>query len=134
MTEMINKSENKVNPKRFLFLYIILSLIFLFFIYRLFLYQIVQGQVYFDQAEDNRTLEISDPSQRGIIYDRNGYILARNIPSYNIVVTPANLPDDEGAIQSIYRELSAVIDLPVNRGDVEEAAKKFYSLLQRFRN
>jgi penicillin-binding protein 2 len=125
MTEMINKSENKVNPKRFLFLYIILSLIFLFFIYRLFLYQIVQGQVYFDQAEDNRTLEISDPSQRGIIYDRNGYILARNIPSYNIVVTPANLPDDEGAIQSIYRELSAVIDLPVNRGDVEEAAKNF---------
>ena len=125
MTEMINKSENKVNPKRFLFLYIILSLIFLFFIYRLFLYQIVQGQVYFDQAEDNRTLEISDPSQRGIIYDRNGYILARNIPSYNIVVTPANLPDDEGAIQSIYRELSSVIDLPVSRGDVEEAAKSF---------
>lgn len=122
---LINRIDNKVNSRRFLLLYIILGAAFLFFIYRLFLYQIVQGEAYLAQAEDNRTLEVSDPSQRGIIYDRNGYVLARNIPSYNVVIIPAELPDDEGAIQRIYRELSEIINVPISNGDAEEAANAF---------
>ena len=122
---LINRIENQVKSRRFLILYILLGLIFLFFIYRLFLYQIIQGQAYLVQAEDNRTLEISDPSQRGVIYDRNGYVLARNIPSYNVVVIPAELPDDEGAVQAIYRELSEIINVPISKGNAEEAAKTF---------
>jgi penicillin-binding protein 2 len=119
------KPQHGFRPGRFVFLYIILGLIFSFYIYRLFDYQIVKGAGYLAQAEDNRTLEISDPSQRGIIYDRNGTILARNIPSYNVVVTPAELPDDEGETQRIFRELSAVIDIPISKGDIEKAAKTF---------
>ena len=122
---LINRIENQVKSRRFLILYILLGIIFLFFIYRLFLYQIIQGQAYLEQAEDNRTLEVSDPSQRGVIYDRNGYVLARNIPSYNVVVIPAELPDDEGAVQAIYRELSEIINVPISKGDADEAAKTF---------
>ena len=49
---------------------------------------------------------------RGIIYDRNGYVLARNIPSYNVVITPASLPDDEADIQQIYRDVSELTGVP----------------------
>ena len=88
---------------------------------RLFSLQVLDRQTWADQAVDNYTTEISDPAARGIIYDRNGYILARNVASYNVVITPASLPDDDADIQNIYRELSALIDVPVNEGDVEYA-------------
>lgn len=93
-------------------------------IYRLVSLQIREGSAWTIQAIDNYTTEISDPASRGIIYDRNGYILARNVASYNVVITPAALPDDEADIQNIYRELSRLIDVPVNNGDVE-FAKQF---------
>lgn len=80
--------------------------------YRLVSLQVVEGPVWLDQAVDNYTTEISDPASRGIIYDRNGYILARNIASYNIVITPAALPDDEADIQNIYREVSELTGVP----------------------
>ena len=54
----------------------------------------------------------SDPAARGIIYDRNGYILARNVASYNVVITPAGLPDDDADIQRIYREVSELTGVP----------------------
>jgi penicillin-binding protein 2 len=61
------------------------------------------------QAVDNFQETLSD--SRGIIYDRNGYILARNLASYNVVITPAGLPDDEADIQRIYREVSELTDV-----------------------
>ncbi len=89
--------------------------------FRLFNLQVLQETTWAIQAVDNYTVTISEPASRGIIYDRNGYILARNIASYNVVITPARLPGDPGDIQKIYRELSALLDMPVNEGDVEFA-------------
>jgi len=68
--------------------------------------QVIAPQTWNIQAVDNYTNEISEPSARGIIYDRNGYILAKNLASYNVVITPANLPDDDADIQRIFREVS----------------------------
>ncbi|MGV8050192.1 MAG: penicillin-binding protein 2 [Anaerolineaceae bacterium] len=106
---------------RFKWIYILLGAVILYYIYQLFNYQIINGEAYRTQAEDNRTQEISDPTQRGMIFDRNGVILARNIPSYNITVTPANLPDAEGEVRKIYAELSELIDIPVSNGVVDDA-------------
>ncbi|MCC7117351.1 MAG: hypothetical protein IT310_02405 [Anaerolineales bacterium] len=88
---------------------------------RLVYLQVVQGQNWVIRATDNYTEKVSVPAARGIIYDRNGYILARNIASYNIVITPANLPDSEADIQNIYRELSDLIDVPVGGPVTEES-------------
>ena len=90
-------------------------------IYRLFSLQMVEAPTWVGQAVENYTKKIYDPASRGIIYDRNGFILARNLASYNVVVTPAGLPDDDADTQNIYRELSKLIDVPVNNGDVEYA-------------
>lgn len=94
---------------------------FIILVIRLFTLQVIEGKDWSAQAYENRISSLSDPAPRGIIYDRNGYILARNIASYNVVITPALLPDDASDIQDIYRKLSDLIDVPVNEGTVEDA-------------
>ena len=74
--------------------------------------QVIAPQSWVNQAVDNYTNQISEPAARGIIYDRNGYILARNVASYNVVITPADLPDDDADIQRIYREVSELTGVP----------------------
>ena len=90
-------------------------------IFRLVNLQVLQKQEYVDQAVDNYTVEISEPAARGIIYDRNGYVLARNAPSYNVVITPATLPDDEADIQQIYRDVSKLTGVPTGGPVTEES-------------
>jgi len=88
---------------------------------RLFSLQILQGADWTAQAEENRQKTMNEPAARGIIYDRNGYALAKNVASYNVVITPAYLPDDTADVQEIYRQLSALINVPVNHGTLEDA-------------
>lgn len=117
---IIPQSNRKFENWRYLVLLILVGTIFGYYILRLFDIQILQGPEYVAQAKDNRTLVISDPAMRGAIYDRNGVVLAQNVPSYNVVVVPGYLPDDEGDMQAIFRELSTLIDMPVSLGDTDE--------------
>ena len=96
-------------------------------LFRLINLQVVTGGTWIQQAVDNYTLTISDPAPRGIILDRNGYILARNVASYNVVVTPASLPDDDADIQRIYRELSDLTGIPTG-GPVTDETLDFAKL------
>lgn len=125
---------------RLAILYVLIAGIFGFYAYRLFIYQIIDGNGYVAQADRNRTKEINIPTQRGIIYDRNDFVLAENMPSYNVVITPANLPGDVGTInpdtgevfaisatvQEVYRQLSELITMPVNQGKVDEETVKVF--------
>jgi penicillin-binding protein 2 len=92
---------------------------------RLFGLTVLEFDVYATQADDNRTRNLNEPAPRGIIYDRNGYILARNVASFNVVITPAFEADDIADVQQIHRELSELTGVPVSFGTVEEA--KLYS-------
>ncbi len=96
---------------------------------RLLVLQAFSGTDWTDQAVENYTKALSEPAERGILYDRNGYVLARNVASYNVVITPANLPDDDADIQRIYREVSSLTGVPVG-GPVTDASleqAKLYS-------
>jgi penicillin-binding protein 2 len=114
------------SPMRFanwrqLVIYAIILVLGVAFVARLFNLQIINGAIYLAQTEDNRTDTISDPPARGSLYDRNGIVLADNIASYSIIITPAYLPDDTGDIQQIYRDLSELTGIPVSLGSVEDA-------------
>ena len=106
---------------RNLVVYGLLMSVAVIFVARLINLQILNGKSYALQAASNRTQTISVAAPRGIIFDRNNIILARNTASYSIVITPASLPDDNGDIQRIYRELSALTGVPVSSGTVDEA-------------
>ena len=106
--------------------YILLAVIFGYYAFRLFSVQIINGEQYVARADDNRTNTISERTLRGIIYDRNNSVLARNVASYNVVITPAYLPTDEGAIQEVYRQLSELIGVPVNKGTTDDETVKTF--------
>ena len=110
--------QNNVSIRRILAFWAVAIIILLIYIFRLLSLQVLNGDTWIARAEDNRTEDINTPALRGIIYDRNNTILARNIASYNVVLTAASLPDDQGATQQIYRELSELIHVPVNQGEL----------------
>lgn len=106
--------QKQLSPLRITIFMMVIGGIFLIYIFRLFSLQVLQVEDWVARAEENRVEVLNLPATRGIIVDRNGIVLARNIPSFNVVITAANLPDDPGEVQEIYRQLSEIIDLPVN--------------------
>ncbi len=95
-------------------------LVILVFVARLFALQIVQHQKWLAAANQNRVEKLNIPAPRGAIYDRRGIVLARNVASYNVVITPAYLPDDPGKVDEIFHELSRLTGVPVSRGVVDK--------------
>lgn len=95
--------------------YLIIIVILLIFIGRLFSLQIIQGESYRQIADDNRFDEVSIPAQRGVIYDRNGFQLVRNIPEYRVMITPALLPDSNAEKELIYRRISDLTGVPLDQ-------------------
>jgi penicillin-binding protein 2 len=112
---------------RILVIYGLMAAVIGAILFRLVNLQVLTAEDWTNQAVDNYTLTIRDPAPRGIIFDRNGYILARNVASYNVVITPANLPDDDADVQRIYRELSALTGVPAG-GPVTDETLDFAKL------
>lgn len=114
------EARNSLDEFRVRVFLMVVGGVLMVFLLRLLWLQVVEGPALQASAAENRRLELNLPAPRGIILDRNGTVLARNAPSYNIVITPAYLPDDPGDIQEIYRGLSELTGIPVNQGDIEK--------------
>ncbi len=114
----LGPQENRIKFSRIISAGLIILGIFLLYIGRLFVLQVIQQKDWVARAEENRVQTLNTPASRGIIYDRNEIVLARNIPSFNVIVTAAYLPDDPGEIQRIYRELSETIGVPINLNQI----------------
>ena len=130
-----NTSE-RLEGWRIKVLYFMIFAIFGYYAIRLFDLQILHSNTYLGQSVENRTREVSVPTQRGIILDRKGVVLARNIASYNVIITPANLPGDPtvepltGAVEKVYRELSVLINIPVSNGQLNEETVRLFTPCQ----
>jgi penicillin-binding protein 2 len=61
---------------------------------RLFYLQITNGTEYAAISDRQRTVDEPIPAPRGYIYDRNGRLLVKNVPTYAVKIRPADLPDD----------------------------------------
>jgi penicillin-binding protein 2 len=129
---MTNETNQKQGLERWRFkiIYAILIIVFTIYTIRLFNLQVIKGEAYLEQAEENRIRNVSVQTQRGSIVDRNDYILARNAASYNVAITPANLPADPGTTEEIYRQLSSMIDVPVTNGNVTEESARLFTACQ----
>ncbi len=75
--------------------------------------QVVQRDVYTELADANRFLLIQVLASRGVIYDRNGNLVARNRPAYDVTIVPAYLPDGATAEAKVLARLSELLDLPI---------------------
>jgi len=61
---------------------------------RLFYLQIVNGGQFAALSEGNRTSVEAIPSARGLIYDRNGVPLVKNVPTFAVKIRPVDLPEE----------------------------------------
>jgi penicillin-binding protein 2 len=74
---------------------------------RLFYLQIINHSYYTTLAEGNRLRTEPVTPPRGLIYDRNGVLLAENRPSYELDITPEQVEDLHATITA----LTKVIDI-----------------------
>ena len=81
---------------------------------RSFWMQVVQGAAFAKRADQNRLRHVVVEPKRGIIRDRNGMILAENIPAFDLQVIPRLLPTDASErdmlLGRIGRETGLAID------------------------
>jgi len=66
---------------------------------RLWYLQIIHGEFFRDRSENNRLRTIYLPSPRGLIFDRNGELLVRNRPSFNIDLVVEDSPDPKKTVE-----------------------------------
>ena len=81
-------------------------------------YQLVRLQVtgfdaFAERALDNRQQRLTLPAARGVVYDRNGVLLAQNVPAISVSITPAFLPEDAGRLAELYARLSELTGVPI---------------------
>ena len=60
-------------------------------------------------SEDNRYVIRLVQAQRGVIYDRDMTQLVFNKPSFDLIVRPPDLPEDESVRQRIFKDIAQII-------------------------
>ncbi|HCZ9681342.1 penicillin-binding protein 2 [Vibrio parahaemolyticus] len=63
--------------------------------------QVNQFQDYQTRSNDNRIKVVPIAPNRGLIYDRNGVLLAENRPVFNLELTPEKIKDIDATIQEL---------------------------------
>src|SRR5256714_11586018 len=70
--------------------------------FRLWYLQVLSGDHYLAQADNNRVRSIVSPAPRGKIVDRNGHTLVDNRPAQVVEVAPGKLPKTQAAKTQLY--------------------------------
>lgn len=68
------------------------SFLFVILIIRIAIIQLVDGEINLKRSINNRVTLETVKAERGLIYDREGRVLARNRPSYSLFIHPAQVP------------------------------------------
>ena len=68
---------------------------------RLIYLQVLAHEHYITLSDDNRIKILPLPPNRGLIFDRNGLILADNLPSYRLEITPEQVHDMDATLDAL---------------------------------
>ncbi|EGL53268.1 MULTISPECIES: penicillin-binding protein 2 [Methylophaga] len=99
--------ESRLVNGRLLFSGLLSVIIFGIVIFRLVYLQVFEYE-HFDSLSNRNRVDIEPlPPQRGLIYDRNGVLLAENIPTFSLEMVPEKVPD----IDQTLKELSQLLAL-----------------------
>src|SRR5918999_2316820 len=77
--------------------------------FRIWYLQVLSGDKYVAEAQNNQLREIKVQAPRGEIVDREGRVLVRNRVGYAVRVTPDRMPEDEGERRALYRRLAKLL-------------------------
>jgi len=71
---------------------------------------IIDHGVFAEIAMQNRSANLPLPAPRGIIFDRNGEVLVRNIPSYNILAISRELRENSESLDGYIDEMARIFN------------------------
>ena len=103
--------------KRIRIMLFIVIIIFIILLIRLFWIQVIQGKRLKQMAQEQQNLDREISAKRGVIYDRNGEILAMSASSEMITINPNNIPKEKKEL--VARKISEVLEI-----DYEKILKK----------
>ena len=109
--------ESRLVNGRLIFLAIFTSVLFAIIFARLAVLQVVEYEHFKTLSHNNRVDIQPLPPQRGLIYDRNGVVLAENIPTFSLELTPESVH----SVDSILITLAELFSLSID--DVAEIKK-----------
>lgn len=92
----------------------LLAIVMVVLVGRLVMLQISGGSRNVALADGNRLRTKVNRAQRGVIYDRNNQLLVRNQPTFDITVTPSQLPQSNDEREKGYAQASSLLGVPAN--------------------
>lgn len=101
--------ETRLFTQRAIIAFVVIVLCMLGLISRLVYLQVINHAHYETLSQKNRIRIVSVPPTRGLIYDRNDVLLAENIPSFSIELTPEQVIDMDDTLSRL-RELITISD------------------------
>lgn len=101
-------SERRLFQRRALVSLVIVLLLIGVVLSRFYYLQLVQHQTYSTLSENNRVQVQSIPPTRGLIYDRNGVLLAQNRPVFSVTVVPERV----SSIDAVLANIDQLIGIP----------------------
>ncbi|MGI9318851.1 MAG: penicillin-binding protein 2 [bacterium] len=113
--------ESRIVHSRIVLTFGIVVVLSLLLVLRIGYLQITQHLRFYELAQDNRVDLVPLPPVRGLIYDRNGVILAQNFRVYNLEI----LPDQVQDMDDLLDQLGQLVEL------TDEDLERFRTLLRR---
>ena len=105
--------ERQDFQRRTLLLAIITLIAFAVLAARMAWLQVLHHEHFSGLSQDNRVRILPEPPPRGLIYDRNGNILAQNLPAWQIDIVPEQVANLEDTLE----RLGEIIE--ISSGDIE---------------
>ena len=115
-----NTSVTKVSRWRVALLYIFFALALTALLVRSFELQVIEGDSFLGKAEDNRYKVRIAHAPRGVVYDRNGKVLARNTPAFNVALDTNSLPEEDE--EEVIKKLSQILELSIS--EIKDSLKQ----------
>ena len=103
----------KLSPWRVAAGYFLLSTLGLVLIARAFDLQVIQGSNFLGKAEGNHIRVQVDHAPRGVIYDRNGKILAQNRPGFRLILDKRSMGQTRK--NEVTEKLSSILGLELSQ-------------------
>lgn len=109
-----NLRETALFNRRLLVAGIGVAILMAILISRMFYLQVINQAHFSTLSENNRVNLLPIPPTRGLIYDRNGIVLAQNQPSFTLTLVPEHIPDLDATLARL-QNLIQLTDADIKR-------------------
>lgn len=117
--------ESNLFRSRVVTAYAVIVALFVMLLLRLVQLQVVEYKYFQTLSHNNRVKIVPIAPTRGLIFDRNGVVLAQNTPSFSLEI----VPEDVGDIDKAIAELATIVAI----SDADKSRfRKLYSSTRRF--